>query len=112
MNKDEFEKLLDQCRVEKVLHKKWLGSEADAFVEVKSLVTRCKECNLEVDRAPIRIHKVVMQDTWMSYCKDCHNYLNPDTGRYDTKRNYVDTYKRLKLRKDKINDQKSNNSNK
>jgi len=112
MDKDEFEKLLEQCRVETTLHKKWLGSQADAFIEIKSLVTTCKDCNREVDRAPIRVHKIVMQDTWMSYCKDCGNYLNPDNKCYDSKRNYVDTYKKLKLRKDKINNQKSNDSNK
>lgn len=108
MNKDKFEKRLQECQVETVLHKKWLGSESDAFVTVKELTTTCQDCHREVDRAPIRTHKIVMRDTWMTYCKDCGNYLNPETGCYDSKRNYSNTYR--KLRKHKVDNQKPDDS--
>jgi hypothetical protein len=112
MDKDKFEKLLEQCQVETVLHKKWLGSEADAFIEVKHLVTSCKDCHREVNRAPIRTHKVVMKDTWMTYCKDCGNYLNPETDRYEGRRDYSQTYRKLQkqLRNNKVDNQKPDDS--
>lgn len=97
MDKDEYQKFLDQ-HINFKLHKKFKSAESEGFIELTSIVEKCEECGLTVNRAPIRIHRIV-KDQWLSYCKDCQNYKDPSTGLYSLNRNgkcaYQKVYKQL-----------------
>lgn len=98
MDKDEYQKFLDK-HINFKAHKKYESAESEGFIELTSIAEKCKDCDLTVDRAPIRTHRIVKGGYWLSYCKDCQNYRDPDTGRYDLDRNgnyvYQKVYKKL-----------------
>lgn len=81
MDKDKFKEFLDGT-VEIKYHQKFLSSESDGFVIVKPCETKCPDCDLTVDRAPIRTHKL-RNGEWITYCKQCKNWQDSETGRYD-----------------------------
>lgn len=111
MDKDKYQKFLDQHIIYEP-NKKWLGSTSDAFIEVIKVEGQCGDCGRQVkNRAPIRTHKIIQNDQWLTYCKDCGNYQNPESGKFEQNRlNYNNAYRLTKNLKCKVDDKKSNDT--
>ena len=96
MNKDEYQKFLDQ-HIKLTRHKKFEAAESEGFIERIKKPEQCPDCDRSVDLAPIRTHKIVQDNQWITYCKDCGKYRDPDTGQYDIP--YANAYRLIKLKK-------------
>ena len=104
MNKDEYQKFLDE-NIKIKLHKKFEAAETEGFIERIKKPEQCSDCNRSVDLAPIRTHRMSQYNHWLSYCKDCGKYKNAETGAYDV--DYANAYRLLQ----KVSQKKSDSSN-
>ena len=80
MDKDKFKEFLDST-VEIKYHQK-SDIQKLLFVTVLPCERKCPDCDLAVDRAPIRTHKL-RNNQWITYCKECKNWQDTETGQYD-----------------------------
>lgn len=114
MDKDEYQKFLDE-HIQFKQHRKYEAADSESKLTVIPCENKCPDCDRTVDRAPIRLHKNY-GGMWFTYCKDCKNYLDPETGKFETRdpnrtRNYQRIYRVSKKLNNIVDKEPTNDSN-